>query len=400
MTRSNRRSSILFVLGMSLLTAGAAIPLAAQITTLHSFVGTDGSVPQGALVQVSNGEFYGTTTGGGATGDGSAYRMTPTGTLTTVHSFDGTDGSGPTDALIQATDGNLYGTTYGGGASGNGTVFKMSLSGTVTTLHSFDGSDGANVFAGLVQGTDGNFYGTATGGGSSGYGTAYKITPAGVFTLLHNFVAGAHDGAYPYATLIQATDGNFYGTTFSGGGAFEGTVFRMTPSGTVTVIHAFCIAGIPCPDGGNVQAGLVQASNGKLYGTVVRGGSTTCTLDFYDGCGTVFEIGLGGGFTTLHLFELTDGAGPVSKLIQAKSGKLYGVTPYGGANNECTSGCGTIFNITLSGIFTSVYSFCSESGCTDGSLPVANLIQAAKGPLYGTTGSGGADGDGTVYDLP
>jgi uncharacterized repeat protein (TIGR03803 family) len=401
MTRSSKWTSILFVLWMSLLTAGAAIPLAAQsITTLHSFGGSDGSQPQGALVQTTNGGFYGTTPDGGANGVGTVYRITPSGTLTTVHSFNGTDGSAPFDALIQATDGNLYGTTYFGGASGEGTVFRMTLSGTVITLHSFDASDGANPYGGLVQGTDGNFYGTATDGGSLGGGTAYEITPGGAFTVLHNFTGAVDDGAYPYPTLIQASDGNFYGTTFSGGGAFEGTVFRMTPGGTVTVIHSFCLAGIPCPDGGNVQAGLVQATNGNLYGMVVRGGSTTCTLNGYDGCGTIFEISLSGTFATLHRFDVTDGGGPVASLIQAKNGNLYGVTPYGGTNDVCSGGCGTIFEITPAGMFASLYSFCSESGCADGSFPVGNLIQGTNGRMYGTTGLGGANGDGTVYDLP
>jgi uncharacterized repeat protein (TIGR03803 family) len=386
---------------MSLLTAGAAIPLAAQsITTLHSFDGSDGGGPQGALVQTTAGELYGTTPNDGANGDGTVYKITPSGTFTTVHSFNGADGSGPLDALIQATGGNFYGTTFFGGANGDGTVFKMTPSGTVTTLHSFDGSDGANPYGGLVQGTDGRFYGTALFGGSNSGGTVYKITPSGAFTVLHDFTGGADDSAYPYPTLIQASDGNFYGTTFSGGGAFEGTVFRMTPSGTVTVIHAFCLAGIPCPDGGNVQAGLVQATNGNLYGMVARGGSTTCTLNGYDGCGTIFEISLSGTFATLHRFDVTDGGGPVASLIQAKNGNLYGVTPYGGANDVCSGGCGTIFAITPAGMFMSLYSFCSESGCADGSLPVGNLIQGTNGLIYGTTGLGGADGDGTIYDFP
>jgi uncharacterized repeat protein (TIGR03803 family) len=326
--------------------------------------------------------------------------MMPGGALTTVHSFDGTDGSAPLGALIQATDGHLYGTTYSGGASGCGTIFEMTLGGTLTTLHSFSASDGANPYGGLVQGTDGNFYGTALFGGSDGYGTVYKITPSGAFTVLHNFAAGSDDGAYPYPALIQATDGNFYGTTFAGGGADEGTVFRMTSSGIVTLVHAFCLAGVPCPDGGNVQAGVVQAGNGNLYGMVVRGGDSGCILGGFDGCGTIFEVTLGGTFTTLHLFHRSDGGGPVSALVRTKNDVLYGVTPYGGKNDECTGGCGTIFKITPTGAFKSVYSFCALSGCTDGSLPIANLTLAPGGFIYGSTALGGADGDGTIYVFP
>lgn len=388
-----------------LLSIATAISLPAQtLTTLYSFGGTDGDEPQAALVQVKTGAFYGTTSHGGANGDGTVFKITPDGTLTTVHNFNGADGGSPLYALIQATDGNLYGTTFNGGSStacdgGCGTVFKMTLDGTVTTLHSFNGADGANPFGGLVEGSNGLFYGTVIFGGSNGGGTVYTITAAGALRVVHNFAGAPRDGSYPYPALIQATDGNFYGTTFSGGGADEGTVFRLTPSGTLTTIHAFCLAGIPCPDGGNVQSGLVQATNGNLYGMVARGGSTTCTFNGYDGCGTIFEITLSGTLTTLHLFQLTDGGQPVARLIQATNGNLYGVTPYGGTSSACAGGCGTIFQITPSGTFTSLYSFCSASGCTDGSFPAGNPIQGTNGVMYGTTGLSGVNGDGTIYGI-
>jgi uncharacterized repeat protein (TIGR03803 family) len=386
---------------MILLTAGAALPLAAQITTLHNFDGSDGISPEGgALVLTSSGAYYGTTTSGGSSGDGTVFKMTPSGAVTTVYNFAGTDGSTPFGGLIQATDGHLYGTTNGGGASGNGTVFRMTLTGTLTTMHSFSGSDGSAPFGGVVQGTDGNFYGTTVFGGPDDYGTLYRITPGGAFTVLHNFTGSSTDGAYPYPALIQATDGNFYGTTFSGGGAFEGTVFRMAPGGAVTLVHAFCLAGVPCPDGGNVQAGVIQASNGNLYGTVARGGDSACTLGGFDGCGTIFEVTLSGTFTNLHDFHLSDGGGAVNGLVQTKNEVLYGVTPYGGASSNCTGGCGTIFKISPTGTFASIYSFCALSGCPDGSFPAANLFEAPDGMLYGSTGLGGADGDGTIFVLP
>lgn len=149
-----------------------------------------------------------------------------------------------------------------------------------------------------------------------------------------------------------------------------------------------------------MQAGVVQASNGNLYGTVVRGGDSACSLNGFDGCGTIFEVSLSGTFTNLHDFHLSDGGGPVTALVQTKNEIFYGVTPYGGTSSECTGGCGTIFKISPTGTFTSVYSFCALSGCPDGSLPVANLVQAPNGLLYGSTGLGGAFGDGTVYALP
>ncbi len=393
-------TSTALVLWMVLLTAGAAAPLAAQITTLHSFSGADGISPEGTLMLASTGDYYGTTVNGGASGDGTIFRMTPAGAITTVHSFAGTDGSGPFGTLIQAADGILYGTTSGGGASGNGTIFKMTLGGTLTTLHSFNGTDGLDAYGGLVQGTDGNFYGVTVFGGSFSYGVAYRITSGGTYTVLHNFNGSSADGAYPYPALIQATDGNFYGTTFSGGGAFEGTVFQMTPAGAVTIVHAFCLSGVPCSDGGNVQAGVIQGSDGNLYGTVARGGDGTCTLGGYEGCGTIFQVSLGGTFANLHLFHLVDGGGPVTGLVQTKNGTLYGVTPYGGASSNCGGGCGTIYKISTTGTFGSIYSFCATSGCPDGSFPVGVLAEAPNGMLYGSTGFGGADGDGTVFILP
>jgi uncharacterized repeat protein (TIGR03803 family) len=400
MTRSHQWRSILSVLWMTLLTAGAAIPLAAQITTLHNFDGTDGISPEGALLLTTTGAYYGTTTSGGSGGEGTIFRMTPGGAVTTVYNFSGTDGGVPFGGLIQATDGHLYGTSTTGGAGGNGTIFRMTLSGALTTLHSFSGSDGSTPYGGLVQGTDGDFYGTTVYGGTNSYGVAYKITPSGAFTVLHNFNGSSTDGAYPYPALIQATDGNFYGTTFSGGGAFEGTVFRMLPGGSVTLVHAFCLAGVPCPDGGNVQAGVIQASDGNLYGTVARGGDSACSLGGYEGCGTIFKVTLGGTFTNLHDFHLSDGGGPVTGLVQTKNQILYGVTPYGGTSSECAGGCGTIYKIAPTGTFSSIYSFCALSGCPDGSFPVGTLIASPSGMLYGSTGYGGATSDGTTFVLP
>ncbi|MGH9364816.1 MAG: choice-of-anchor tandem repeat GloVer-containing protein, partial [Thermoanaerobaculia bacterium] len=177
---------------------------------------------------------YGTTYYGGTStcsypGCGTIFKINTSGsTFTTLHSFAGSDGTLPWAGLIQATDGNLYGTTLFGGASNHGTIFKIDTSGTLfATLHSFTSTDGAGPYGGLIQGTDGNLYGTTAGGGASGYGTIFKIDTSGTtFTTLHSF-AGS-DGANPYAGLLQATDGNLYGTASAGGSGEGGVVFRIS----------------------------------------------------------------------------------------------------------------------------------------------------------------------------
>jgi uncharacterized repeat protein (TIGR03803 family) len=229
--------------------------------TLHSFNSTDGNDPLGALVQGVDGNLYGTTRFGGSFNSGSIFKITPGGTLITLFSFcaqtscpEGREAGAP---LALGTDGNFYGTTTTGGANGSGTVFKITPAGGLTTLYSFcsqaNCADGNNVVAGLVQGTDGNFYGTASGGGVGGFynGTVFKITPAGVLTTLYSFCPlgfSCTDGVGPSAGLVQGTDGNFYGTTTDGGAHQGGTVFKITPRGTLTTLYSFC-ALASCADG-------------------------------------------------------------------------------------------------------------------------------------------------------
>src|SRR5271166_4880625 len=265
--------------------------------------------------------------------------------LTTLYSLDGADGATPYAAVVLATDGNLYGTTLQGGASGNcsggcGTVFKTTPSGTLTTVYSFSGPDGSNPYAGLIQATDGNFYGTTSAGGSTGCGgtgcgAVFKITASGTLTTLHIF--GGSDGFFPVAGLVQTTDGNFYGTTVAGGASSSGTVFKITPSGTLTTLYSFCSQN-NCADGAYPQDRLLQATDGNFYGTTYNGGSgSNC-------CGTVFRITPSGALTTLYSWTGTDGAYPYAGLVQAKDGNFYGTTYAGGANQE-----GTVFKITPSG---------------------------------------------------
>jgi uncharacterized repeat protein (TIGR03803 family) len=366
------------------------------LTTLHSFDGTDGRLSFAGLVQATNGNLYGTTYYGGTENSGEVFEITSDGTLTTLHSFCSksgcTDGEYTYVVPIQGADGNFYGTTYLGGSNELGTVFKVTPSGAFTTLHTFGGPDGSEPLAGLIQATNGDLYGTTYLGGSEGDGTIFKITPSGAFTTLHSFCSqsGCADGENPFAGLIQGIDGILYGTTFGGGSAKGfGTVFKITPSGTLTNLHSFC-AQSGCPDGKFPQTGLIQASNGNLYGTTISGGAY--------GDGTIFEITPNGKLTTLYSVcsqsGCPDGNYLYAGLIQATDGNLYGIMDVGGAN-----GAGTIFKITLSGTLTTLYNFCSQSGCPDGQYPSAGLVQGTDGNLYGTTADGGAKGYGTVFSL-
>jgi uncharacterized repeat protein (TIGR03803 family) len=400
--------------GVLLLWAAAAAALPAQtFTTLLSFDGTNGQYPSG-LVQATNGKLYGATDEGGANGYGTVFSITTTGTLTTLHSFDDTDGAYPGAGPIQATNGDLYGTTAAGGANGPyGTVFTITPGGALTTLASFDGTDGYEPF-GLIQATNGDFYGTTTNGGAKDDGTVFKLTPNGTLTALYSFCSQTNctDGTIPYAPPVQGSNGEFYGTTFHDGAYGSGTIFKITPSGTLTTIYNFCPQIVYCPDGSGPYARLVQSTNGSFYGTTADGGLYDCP----GGCGTIFTeaprgtiftITSSGTLTSLHSFHGTDGACPYAGLTQGTDGNFYGTTTEGGTGPACpkpTFGCGTIFKITPSGKLTTLYSFCSQTDCTDGEAPFAGLVQDTNGTFYGTTFYGGDntcqdDGCGTVFSL-
>jgi len=321
---------------------------AGKLTTLQSL-----GYPHIA-VQAIDGNFYGTTPYGGPKGAGTVFKMTAAGKLTTLYNFCAqtgcTDGDTPYGGVIQASDGNFYGTTAGGGTYNYGTVFKITRAGKLTTLTSFNSLGVAGTS--LVQGIDGNFYGTTSNGGTNGDGTIFKVTPKGKLTTLHTF--NFTDGKFPYDALIQAADGSFYGTTYSGGsndpqaceGIGCGTVFKITPAGKLTTIYNFC-ALTNCADGQWPSGSLVQATDGNFYGTNEAGGAhgTNCPFGI---CGTVFKITPKGKLTTLHSFAGTDGSDPYSGLIQATSGTFYGTTNMG-ADLSCGggSGCGTVFSLSV-----------------------------------------------------
>jgi uncharacterized repeat protein (TIGR03803 family) len=393
-----------------LLWATAPIGLRAQtFKTLHRFDGTDGAAPS-ELVQATGGNLYGTTGRGGVNDLGTVFKISPNGgPVKTLYSFCSqtgcTDGYGPAAALVQATGGNFYGTTPVGVDTNSGTVFRITPSGSLTTLYSFcpqglPCTDGDTPQGGLVQATGGNLYGTtsqggaATGCGGGGCGTVFKITPSGSLTTLYSFCSksGCHDGSSPLDGLVQGTNGNFYGTTL-GGAHKHGTIFKITPSGSLTTLYSFCSQS-SCTDGAYPVSGLVQATDGNLYGTTSSGGANTTDCRGF-GCGTVFKITPSGTLTTLYSFcsqsGCTDGAIPEVGLVQATDGNFYGTTVTGGANmTDCFgSSCGTVFKITPSGRLTTLYSFCIQSGCTDGFDPSA-LVQDTNGNFYGTTFLGGA----------
>ena len=315
---------------------------AGVVTNLHSFSGPDGLFPDAGLVQGTDGNFYGMTSQGGTTfidsnspGNGTAFRITPAGVLTTLHSFTGYPGDGqdPGGAFIQGSDGNFYGTTKGGGSVGGGTVFQMTPAGVVTILYILgNGYDGAEPDAGVIQGSDGNFYGTTRLGGN-GAGTVFQLTPQGVYTTLYSFPAlGTTAGADPVASLVQGSDGNFYGTTETTGANGAGTVFQITPAGAFTSLYSFT------ENNQILDGALIQARDGNFYGTTYYGGA--------DGAGTVFQLTPAGVVTTIYSFTGvgTEGGGPAAALAQGSDGNLYGTTQIGGPAND-----GTIYRLALGG---------------------------------------------------
>ena len=336
--------------------------------------------------------------------------------LTTLYSFCSQsgcpDGAYPYAGLVQGTDGNFYGTTYQGGTSaacpapyGCGTVFKITPTGVLTTLYNFCSqsgcTDGKLPYAGLILASDGNFYGTTYEGGNTnnneepGSGTVFKITPSGALTTLYTFCSLQYcaDGGGPYDSLVQGSDGNFYGTTVGGGGPYGlGTVFKITPDGALTSLYSFCDH-FECAGIGDPTGGLVQAGDGNFYGTT--GGLPNGTA-----YSTIFQITPSGALTYIYSFcslgsTCPDGVKPADTLIQGSDGNLYGTTLYGGANQQAgfEQPGGTVFSITTGGAHTLLYSFCGVGtypACSDGADPFGGLVQATDGNFYGTTSEGGA----------
>ena len=371
------------VAGANITNVAVACAPGAGETVLYSFAtSVDAAYPlRQSLLLASDGNFYGMTYYDGVHGYGAVFKITPAGAETVLYSFaGGADGEEPYGSLVQGTDGNFYGLTYSGGTHGDGTVFKITPAGAETVLYSFgSGADGEEPYGSLVQGTDGNFYGMTESGGTQSEGTVFKITPAGVETVLWSFGSGI-DGIEPYGALVQGSDGSFYGMTYEGGTHNDGTVFKITPAGAETVLYSFAGGA----DGDEPYGSLVQGTDGNFYGMTYEGGPTND--------GTVFKITPAGAETVLYAFGSgADGNEPYGSLVQGTDGNFYGMTYEGGANNE-----GTIFQVTPSGTETVLWSLGAGS---DGNEPYGSLTFGPDGTLYGLTYEGGANGGGAVIQF-
>jgi uncharacterized repeat protein (TIGR03803 family) len=372
---------------------------AGVMTILHHFgsIANDGINPNAGLIQSSDGNFYGTTLIGGSFNKGTIFKITPTGTFTILRHFGSVanDGSYIRSPLVRGTDGNFYGTASGGGSAGYGIIFKMTaLGGTFTILWHFgSGTDGRSPYAGLIKGAAGVYYGTTIQGGTSNGGVAFKITSGGVYTILHHFGSIANDGMNPEANLLLAPDGNFYGTTELGGTANCGTILKMTPAGAVTILHSFN-NGTVANDGVFPLGGLIYGPDGNFYGTTQVGGSA--------GHGTIFNLTPSGIVTILHSFGdgsiANDGnspAGNLVKVINGTDGYLYGTTIVGGSTNF-----GTVFTIKIPlPPYIVIHRFADGSVSNDGYHSWSGLLLGTDGNFYGTTAAGGSFDHGTVFKI-
>ena len=355
-------------------------------TTLYAFSGgADGNYPDSGLTAGPDGNFYGTTTSGGANNLGTIYKITPAGTKTVLYSFAGDtdDGQYPASGLELGNDGAFYLTTTAGGAFGGGTFVRITLDGSETLLYSFGGTGSGVTPQGLTLLSDGNYYGTTASGGANNLGTVYQMTAAGVQTVLHSFAAGG-DGQTPVAGLSNDSDGNLYGVTYYGGTKNLGTIFRIAPDGSgYASVHSF--AGGPA-DGQYPGVKLRNLDDGTLYGSTSSGGAS--------GLGTIFKYDPSSGLTTvMYSFSGApdDGQYPACRLRVGTDGNLYGVTLYGGYFD-----LGTFFRITPAGVLTVLYSF---AGGADGQGPDSSLLVTPDNVFYGTTVTGGPTNNGTIYKI-
>lgn len=398
---------------------------AQTLTTLYSFAGprSDGFHPDGSLVLDSQGSFYGTTEGGvggckrARLDCGTIFKVDSNGVETTLHSFATGANAHPMSGLIADSKGNFYGTTRGtGGATQlDGTVFRLTKQKNSKALHVFRNNqiqpgDGAFPVSAVVMDSQGNLYGTTENGGTYGLGTVYKVSASGTETILHSFGGSQGDGVNPASPLLLSAQGNLYGTTLDhvGVGCSPcGTVFEITPSGVETVLYTFAGGS----DGTTPFGGLIADSQGDLYGTTTAGGgaSGNCSL----GCGTVFKLTPSGAESVLYRFTgVPDGAVPMAALVMDAQGNLFGTTHGGGNSTNCgfaPDGCGTVFELTSAGSESVLYTFCSEAGCPDGAHPASPLLLDQSGNLYGTASGGGIsncgnegwdnEGCGTLFKL-
>jgi uncharacterized repeat protein (TIGR03803 family) len=358
-------------------------------------------------------------------------------TFKTLLNFDGTNGGYVFAPLVQGANGNLYGVASSGGKNNSGTVFEITTEGKLTTLYNFCSkakcTDGSFPEASLVLATNGNFYGTTKYGGvcsfsGKGCGTVFEITPDGKLTTLHTFCekGGEYcsDGSNPDAPLIQATNGDLYGTTFYGGNSNGGgTLFEITVAGELTTLYAFCSkAGQNCPDGEGPN-GLIEGTDGKLYGTTTGGGGVASSSssaswnplnkNYCNGTVLSAELEKHSGFLLLkYLFCNGSGADPDGTMIQWFTGSPISgtasaetaLTFYGAASEGGSHLAGVIYSVTSTGGYSPIYSFCAKAKCADGAYPGGTLVEGTDGKIYGTTAGGNGkcadlQGCGVIYRL-
>ena len=319
--------ALLFALA---LVCTATIGQAQTVTTIYNFAdnGVSGATPwYVTLVQGTNGNLYGTTYNGGANLVGTAFTMSTSGSEKIIHNFAGgmTDGAYPTGGLTLGSDGNFYGTTQQGGSSAQGVVFQLTQTGTITILHNFNAfQDGAFPWGPPILASDGNLYGTTSGGGKSGNGAVYRISPSGNFNVIYNFDANLVRGFAPIAPPTQGTDGFLYIPVSEGGTSYCGTILKMSTAGAINSSYSF-----PCGAGGSFPIGpLVQDANGNFYSTTQDGGT--------NGEGTIYQVTSSLAVTVLHSFGATfgDGTFPGAGLLLATDGNYYGSTSDGGAYGD------------------------------------------------------------------
>jgi uncharacterized repeat protein (TIGR03803 family) len=362
----------LVVVSIALVTS-ATITVYAQTYTALYDLGTKSNDPNGpawagAIAQGRNGQLYTASEG---SVNGKAFSFTTSGAVTIRRSFNGTDGGQPYGGLNLGTDGLYFGATELGGTNGLGTVFKMTAGGGLTTLYNFTGaSDGGYPWTAPIESVAGAFYGVTRGvyPYTSNYGTVYKITQSGTFTTLHGFTST--DGAWPTGQLVQGKDFYFYGTTQRGGAYGYGTIFRISSSGDFKVLYSFDGATASTP-----IAGVIQASDGNFYGTALEPGN-----------GAIYRFSLTKGFSILYTFSgASDGGSPYGGLVQATDGYLYGGTYWGGSANG-----GVLYRIGLDGTYTVIHDCDSTSGTGQQALMVQDtdglLYSATTGG--GSGGSG------------
>lgn len=385
-----RTSATLFATFVIALYCGT-LASAQTFTLLHSFASSsdDGQNPLGNIALDAKGNIYGITEAGGI-GYGSVFKISADGTETILDTPCCYDGQGLYGGLIRDTEGNLYTVSEEGGTEGYGAVIKVSGNGTATVLYNFNGQNGNYSLAPPWRDSAGNLYGTTSYGGSiesvcdGECGLIFKLTPSGEETVLHNFVG--KDGYRPYSGVIEDAEGNFYGTTESGGAAGYGVVYQLTPAGKLNVLHSFTGGS----DGSFAFAGLVQDRQGNLYGAASSGGSK--------GDGTIFKITKAGKFSVIYTFTAgADGSEPSATLLLDSKGNLYGEASFGG-DDTCFPpvGCGTVFELSPAGQLTVLHTF---EGQADGFVPSGVLVRDSAGNLYGTAWVGGPIGNGTVFKL-